>query len=268
MNKPLEAESQAIATIPERAPNIADRMMTLIERAASDPTFDAAKAKTFLEMQIIVMDKQAHIDFAEAKARIKTKLQGIKIVKNRQVAYDLEKGNKAAGQKEAFKYAALEDIDKIVGPMLAEEAISDSYTMEPIGSGWYQVTCRLSKGLHTEETKIPLPLDASGGKNNVQGAGSTFSYGRRYALSASIGLVVVGQDDDAAGGPITDEQAAELKGLLKEAGMDSKRFLKNMNAESVEEIKTKDHARALNSVQAYMYRKEQEAAKKKGANNV
>lgn len=235
-------------------PNAADRMMALIEKMASDPNADADKARAFLDMQITIMDKQAHIDFQAAKSRIKEKLQHIKIVKNRQVAYDLDKNDKSKGQKEAFKYAALEDIDKIVGPLLSEEGISDSYTMTPIGNGWYSVKCLLSKGLYTEETEVPLPLDASGGKNNVQGAGSTFYYGRRYTLTAAIGLVVVGQDDDGAGGPITDEQATEIKMELKESSMDVKRFLKTLGVESVDEIKTKDHARALNSIQAYALR--------------
>lgn len=243
-----------------------ERMMQIIERVASDPNADAGKAKAFLDMQLSIMNTQAHIDFQEAIARIKTKLKDIKIVKTRQVAYDIDKNDKSKGQKEAFKYAALEDIDKIVAPLLAEEGITDSYVMEPIANGWYNVKCRLSKGLYTEEFPVPLPLDSSGGKNGTQGAGSTFMYGRRYSLCAALGVVIQGMDDDGTGGPIDDAQALHIKNLIKESGADTAGFLKYMKTDCVENILFKDYRKATSALEEKIAKSKAEAAKKEKKN--
>lgn len=252
------APGTAIAHVKE--PTTADRMMSLIERSAADPASDPAKLKALLDVQIQIMDKQAEIDFFAAKARLKELLKDIKIVKNRSVGYDIEKGKPEKGQREAFKYVPLEDIDAVIAPLLVEVGITDSYTMDELTGGWYKTTCRLSKGTFTEVTTIPLPLDTSGGKNNVQSAGSTFSYGRRYTLCASIGLVVRGQDDDATGGPITNEQAVELDVALNESGLARDKFLKKFKVEDVRDIKTKDFINATGTITAYVNAQKRKAA--------
>jgi len=60
------------------------------------------------------------------------------------------------------------------------------------------ITCILShREGHREEVTLPLPLDTGGAKSNVQAAGSTISYGKRYTLCAILNLSTRGEDDDA-----------------------------------------------------------------------
>jgi hypothetical protein len=203
-----------------------------------------------------LMAKQAEIEFLAAKSRIKKKLAHIRIVKNKAVLYDLVKNHPEQGQAEAFKFAPLEEIDKHLAPLLAEEDMDLSYTTRPrAGDGGGAVIVgklRHVKG-HWEESEIPLPLDTSGGKNNLQAMGSTNSYGRRYVACNLFNVVVVGDDDDGTGGSIDEAQAKAIKDLLRETKSDLAGFLKYINPKSppnsVEEIPYRSYPKAMGALE-------------------
>lgn len=215
-------------------------------------------------MQMEWEDRQEERDFNNAIERIVGKLAHIRIVKSKSVGYDIDKNDKSKGQKEAFRYTPIEEIEKIVRPLLAEENIRPAYTCKPSGmQGMYEVTCTLKRGRQSTESCIPLPMDTSGGKNNAQGMGSTFSYGKRYALCAALFITTVGEDNDAAGAPITEEQSIEIKQGLMDTGLDTKKFLKTLKIESVDEMATKDYRRAMNLINATRWEQLPENAKGK-----
>jgi len=85
----------------------------------------------------------------------------------------------------------------------------------------YTVTCIISHvDGHSERTTMTAPVDTSGSKSAVQGAGSTVSYLKRYTLEAALGLCESGEDTDAATwGPITDRQAELVARLIEESGV-------------------------------------------------
>ncbi len=237
--------------------------LAIIEKAALLPDLDVDKLERMMQMQMQWEAKEAKKAFDACMTRISARLSLIRIVKTKSVGYDIDKNDKSKGTKEAFKYTPLEDIDKVVRPILNEESMSVRYDTEPSAiAGWHTVIVIMSHAGHTESSKIPLPLDVSGGKNNTQGMGSTYSYGKRYALCAAFNIITVGEDDDGAGGPITDEQAAQIKEGLKETGLDVVKFLKAMKAESVEEIPTKQLTRALATIENKRHLNKKEAEKK------
>lgn len=243
----------------------ADTVFALIEKMMTTPEADVSKLQVLQEIYYKEQDRQAERDFNEALMRVKQDMPIIK--KNRAISYDLDKNDKSKGVKEIAKYATLDEIDKHVAPLLKRESLSLSYDTELKDGGGAVVvgTLRHIKG-HSRKASIPLPLDTSGGKNNVQGMGSTFSYGRRYTLCMLLDIVVIGDDDDGAGGEITNEQAVELDLLLNESGMDKVKFLKLAEAESVQTIKLKNHGRSINAVKAKILTNEREAKKKEQEN--
>ena len=190
-----------------------DRILALIERVALDPGADVGKLSQLMDLRERWRREKAEEAFNAAKGRILIKLADIRIVKNRSVRYE-------AKGRETFKYAPLEDIDKVIGPMLAEEQLDLSFSNETLGEGRMVIRGRL-KHLplgHFEDSTMAAPMDTSGGKNNVQAVGSSNSYLRRYVTCNIFNIVVVGDDDDGAGGPMTEEQAAEILDLMKRAG--------------------------------------------------
>jgi len=218
---------------------------SIIEKVAMMENIDVDKLERMMAMQMQWEERNARKLFDEAKARASAKLKHIKIVKNRSVAYDIDKTNKDKGQKVAFRYAALEDIDKLISPVLGEENIDVSYKIEPNAlPGWHTVVCWLSHAGHREPYPMPMPLDTSGGKGNAQAMGSTQMYGMRRALCGAFNLIPVGLDDDGMGGAIDDSQAANIKQMIKDSGADTAGFLKYMGVPNVEEIMFKDYRKA------------------------
>jgi hypothetical protein len=210
-------------------------VLALIERLALDPSADVEKLERMMAMYERLKAKEAELAYNAAKGRILKKLAGIKIVKNRAVVYEIDKGKPQKGGCEAFKYAPLEEIDKHLRPLLAEEDMDLSYSDEPREGGDILIRGRLKHlpGGHYEDSFMPAPLDTSGGKSNVQAVGSTNSFLRRYVVCNIFNIVVAGDDDDGSGGTIDEAQTETILDLLKKAKVGPK-FLKYMKAQSVE----------------------------------
>ena len=102
-------------------------VLALIERAALDPRAGVEKLERLTAMYERLKAKEAELAYNAAKGRILKKLAGIKIVKNRPVLSDIDNG-KQRGAVEAFRYAPLEEIDKHLRPLLAEEEMDLSYS--------------------------------------------------------------------------------------------------------------------------------------------
>src|ERR1700756_59802 len=229
-------------------------VLALIERVALDPRADVEKLERMMAMYDRLKAKEAELAFNAAKGRILKKLAGIKIVRNRPVLRESEKGKFQKGTPEAFKYAPLEEIDKHLRPLLAEEEMDLSYSDEPWEGGGILIRGRLKHlpGGHYEDSFMPAPADTTGGKSKVQAVGSTNSFLRRYVACNIFNIVVVGDDDDGTGGTVDEAQTKTILGLVKKAKVGPK-FLKYMKAQSVEEAGSLEAAVA--TIAARDYRK-------------
>jgi hypothetical protein len=80
--------------------------------------------------------------------------------------HSIDNGKPHRGSYEAFKYAPLEEIDKHLRPLLAEENMDLSYSDEPREGGEILIRGRLKRlpGGHYEDSFMPAPPDTSGGK--------------------------------------------------------------------------------------------------------
>jgi hypothetical protein len=238
-------------------------VLALIERVALDPRADVEKLERMMAMYERLKAKEAELAYNAAKGRILKKLARIKIVKNRSVLYEIEKGNPQKGTYEAFKYAPLEEIDKHLRPLLAKEEMDLSYSDEPREGGGILFRGRLKHlpGGHYEDSFMPAPLDTTGGKSDVQAVGSTNSFLRRYVACNIFNIVVVGDDDDGTGGIIDEVQTKAILDLVKKAKVGSK-FLKYMKARSVEEagsleaavatIAARDYRKAISTLEEHI----------------
>jgi hypothetical protein len=229
-------------------------VLALIERVALDRHSDVEKLERVMAMYERLKAKEAELAYNAAKGRILKKLARIKIVKNRSVLYEFEKGRPQQGTYEAFKYAPLEEIDKHLRPLLAEEHMDLCYSDEPREGDGILIRGRLKHlpGGHYEDSLMPAPPDTTGGKSNVQAVGSTNSFLRRYIACNIFNIVVVGDDDDGTGGTIDEAQTKTILELLKKAKGGPK-FLKYMKAQSVAEAGSLEAAVA--TIAARDYRK-------------
>jgi hypothetical protein len=250
-----EQSEPPVERLPAASPSdTAPAVLTLIARMALAPRGDVEKLERMITMYESLKAKEAELSYNAAKGRILKKLAGIKIIKNKAALYEIEKGKSQKGTHEAFRYAPLEEIDKHLRPLLAEEDMDLSYSDEPMEGGGLLIRGRLKHlpGGHYEDFFMPAPLDTTGGKSGVQAVGSTNSFLRRYVACNIFNIVVVGDDDDGTGGTIDEAQTKTIVDLIKKARVGPK-FLKYMKAQSVEEAGSLEAAVA--TIAARDYRK-------------
>lgn len=209
----------------------ADNIMNLIGRLAADPTIDIDRVERFMEMHQRTVERAAKGAFAAALSLAQPKFPVI--VQRGTISTD-------KGKTIQSRFAKWEDINEAIQPILAEHGFALSFRTER-GGDQVIVTCILShSGGHSEQTTLPLPLDLSGSKNNVQGVGSSISYGKRYTATSLLNITSRGEDDDGQaagqGEVITDDQAETIRELIGQTKSNVTAFLAYLGAPSIPDI--------------------------------
>jgi len=227
------------------APTVAN-FLSVISEAALNPSIDPAKMMALLDVQERMMNKQAELDFNAAFFQLQDDLP--RITKDASIKHK----DKATGKDNIIaQYASYEHIDSVIRPLLAKHGFAIRFNSKQIGNNITVFGTISHRGGHSVTDEIPLTIDSSGAKNNVQGVGSTIAYGKRYLVGMLLNLVFEGEDDDGDGGgfiPITPEQAEEISNLLKETKSDVAAFLKWLGADTVEKVNINDYDKAISTL--------------------
>lgn len=232
------------------APSVS-RFLEVISIAARDQNVDVAKLHGLIDVQERLLNKQAEINFNNALADMQAVMPTIK--KDGRIVHK----DKVTGKDVVIStYAKYETIDKVIRPLLQQFGFSLRYNTKTI-DGKIIVTGTLAhRDGHSITDEIPLTIESGGAKNNVQGVGSTISYGQRYLVKMLLNLVFEDEDDDgqkAGFVAISDDQASEIKGLIERlsksgVSIDVKKFLEYVGSESVDMIALKDYDRAIQAL--------------------
>ena len=215
-------------------------MMAVIERAAADPGIDAAKMMALLDVHERILNKQAEAAFNSAKLRMKADLP--KIGKNKE------------NSQTSSRYCNLEKIKDMVDPVLSQHGFDVSYenyfpSVDRVG-----VTCVLVHELgHKQKNSVELPLDNKGikgmtNKTDVHAAAASITYAQRYALCGVLGITTGEKDGNSINDEfaiIENDQAVEIDLLIRETKSDKERFLKWIEADSVQTILAKNYDKAM-----------------------
>jgi ERF superfamily len=225
-------------------------LLQAIVALAKDPSVDVNKLQALLDMQRGMESRAAEAEFNRDFIAMQERLPRIK--KDGSLLYPVNKNQPDGPQRLVSKYAKWETIDEAIRPILKDHGFALSFTTAPRtgdGGGLIVTAILRHRAGHSTETPIPIPLDTSGGKNNIQGYGSALSYGKRYAATAALNVIAEGEDDDGklAGMKfITAEQVAELGALLKETGSDEARYLQILGVARLDNIEAGAWAAARN----------------------
>lgn len=248
----------------------ADAFMVFLERAAADPAIDVGKMKEILGMKKEVLIEQRIASFNRDFMAARMEMPRVK--KDGNLEYPVDKTKPDGPKRKISGYAKYETIDKAIRPVEIYHGFSRSFSTAPRQGegGGIIVTCHLlHKDGHHIEAAIPVPLDTSGGKNNLQGYGSSFSYGKRYTTTMVWDIITDGEDDDGnaafAEAPIDDAQFKAFQELIEENGVDVAKFCAFLKVESLRAIPNKLYPKAMADLKANIAkRKEKEAAAKQG----
>ena len=246
------ADEAAVAVAPASETGA---ILQMIERAAKDPNVDIDKMERLFRMKL---DMEARASKSAYLAALADMQPNLPVITKHGVINKNEKdasGNKTGKQEAMTKYAKWEDVVEGITPKLAEHGFSLSFRVAQPSLDRIVVSAVLGhREGHTEETAISLPIDSSGAKNNVQGWGSSVSYGKRYTAFALLNISARGEDDDGkkAGEPeyITDEQASQIRDRIDEVGADIEKFCAYFEIEGIAKIPAQHFQRALDALNA------------------
>lgn len=190
-------------------------MIDSINQVLTNPNASVDTIEKMLDMQERIMNRNAEAAFNIALAEMQPKLPAIK------------PEGKAHNN---VRYARFEDIQKAIGPLLAEHGFALSFKTGQIEKGISITAILRHREGHSDETTIVLPSDGSGNKNSVQAVGSSVSYGKRYTATALLNLNVAGEDDDGnlagIGELVTQSQIEALQTLIEDTETDIEQFCK------------------------------------------
>jgi hypothetical protein len=171
--------------IVEAAPN-SSSLMTFIERAARDDSFDINKFEAMLRMHRELADQQARQAFNAAMARVEAEIGPVL----------RDRLNPGVNRK----YATLEAMDAVARPVYSQHGFSVRFGCSPSSRPeWMRITCTVShEGGYSEQNYLDGPVDVQQGaraRSQVQAVGSTITYLRRYLLQMAFNIVL--SDDEA-----------------------------------------------------------------------
>ena len=213
--KDKKAPSTAVAKAePQRAvakaePKEPASMLAVIARAAADPRCNPENMRMMLDMQKEIVAEEARMAFNEDFIAMQLDLPVINAKGRIEILKKGSDGQRIKGRdpvEQSTPYATFNEMNRITKPILQKHRFALSFLTDQGTDGRLIVKGVLKhiRG-HQETTTLSLPLETSGSKNNVQGFGSSMSYGKRYATIALLNLVseaMEDRDDDgtAAGG--------------------------------------------------------------------
>ena len=225
-------------------------MLSVLANAASDPKCEPAKMRELYAIHKEMAQDQAKIEFVQDFAGLQA--ENLHINAKGKIVIPPKDGK--AGQ--STPYAKFNDINKAIKPLLQKHGFTLSFETEPSPDGARLIVKGLlaHKGGHQRTTAFPLPAEVSGSKNNVQGWGSSMSYGKRYCTIALLNLTseaMEDRDDDGVGGhetAISADQLKELSTKMTAANITEDQFCAVYKIEKVEQLSASKLANALDRI--------------------
>lgn len=225
--------------ITDQLPAVADPMVSMIERVATNPKVPLERLERMLSMKERMedraredADRQARREYFSAMAKCQAELPVV--TKNR------------ANTHTKSRYADLAAIEEQAMPIIHRYGFGVMF--QPAGyndKGELQIKWKIThEGGHSESDVAGVPVDNAGSQGKVnktgtQAFGSTMTYGRRYLL-CNLFNISTGDDNDgsavAVGETVSEEDILDLQALIDEVRADLPKFLQVMGVEYLDDL--------------------------------
>jgi hypothetical protein len=138
-------------------------------------------------------------------------------------------------------YALWDDTNRMIKPVLAKHGFGLSFRITQTDAKITTTAVLSHVAGHREETSFSATIDSTGSKNNVQGWGSSFAYGKRYTGTAILNITTRGEDDDGAKAGETSGHATveTISALIKESASSLTWFLEHYSVETIDDLNGK-----------------------------
>jgi len=202
-----------------------------------------------------VTKREAALEFNRALTAFQAECPAIGKNKTAQIAT-------RSGGSYSYQYAPLEEIARIVKPLLIKHGFSYGWASSVDGA---MLTCictlRHVNG-HSESAPFTLPVDNPSAMSPQQKMGAALSFAQRKTLESVLGLNTTEEDSDGVARevdptPISDDQLTELEDLMEEIGADRARFLRFLAVPKLGDLPATRFQEAKNALKAKKNRKAQ-----------
>jgi hypothetical protein len=241
---------RTVVRLPTAAASEATTLISVIDRAIATGA-DIDQIERMYALYERASARAAKSSFTAALMQAKALMP--KIIKTGTIEGNVKDDRGAkVGKAKQSTYAKWEEVCAQIEPVLAANDLVLTFETAQPAADRVSVTAVITHvDGHAERSQLALPIDTGGAKNNVQGWGSSVSYGKRYAAFALLNLV--GHDDkDTDGVPpsqfITEEQEATLRDLLEATEADLPKFCGYFKIEKLPDLKASDFDRAVSAL--------------------
>lgn len=206
-------------------------LISVIERAARDPSIDIDKMERLLAMQEKIFERNAEGAFNVAMTAAQAEMGPISA--------------DATNPQTRSMYASYAKLDKRVRPIYTRHGFALSFDEgKSERPDYVMVLCHVSHTAgHSRIYKAEMPADGKGAKGGdvmtkTHAVGAAKSYGKRYLLKDIFNIAVGEEDTDGneALPVITEKQVADLEALVSEHGGNRNRLLKFLKLRSFAEL--------------------------------
>lgn len=263
MSEIIHGTANPTQTLPIVASSNETALISMLERAARDPSIDIDKMERIWKMVEASRDREAKTSFDDALAQMHPELPVIRKNGTIEIRAKDSKGERTGPVIQSSKYPKWEDINEAITPVLAKFGFALRFAPGVADDGKVKITATLSRGGHREESWIPLPHDSTGSKNAIQAVSSSTSYGKRILATSMLNITTRGEDDDGkaseASEYITEEQVAELTKLIVDTGGDVAKFAEFAKVENLGCIYASRYEAAVEAVKRAAAQRQQAA---------
>ena len=227
---------EVVAQLPATTSDVG-ALMSVIERAAADPTFDPGRLMQLLEVKERWEATEARKAFVADMAEFKKNPPVI--FKNKHVGFKA----KNSDARTDYDHATHAEVTYKIIAGLAQHGFSHRWiTTQP--NNQVQVECVITHRLgHSESFSMVAPPDTSGMKSPVQAIASTKTLLERYTLLGGTGLSTTDLPDaddlteaDDESQYVGEGQLANIKALLTETNASEESFLRVIKADALHKI--------------------------------
>jgi hypothetical protein len=210
-------------------PSVGQMMQDFIARGVTADNVAAFERLVALKERLD--DKQAEREFALAFISLQKEMPEVHATKS----VPDKQGNVK------FRFAPYEEIMSAVKPMLEKHGFTVTFSMD-FKEGRVIQTCTLMHvGGHSRSNQFMARIGSGPpGASECQADGAASTYAKRFALCNALNITVEsdtdGQDARNEGAPITFDQVAYLKELVRDTKSDEAAFLRFAGASKYEEI--------------------------------
>ena len=255
-NKPPAVRGKAKVAEPASSATIS----TALVAAASNPQVDAAKMKALWDLHKEIKAEEARVAFLHDFHAMSRKMPIID--KNGRIVIEAKPGKRG----QSTSYPKYDEVHEVLKPLLDEFNFIMDHATEPneAGDRINVVSYLRHTGGHETRTVFPLPAETSGSKNNVQGWGSSNSYGKRYNTINLLNINSKAPEDkdrDAHAAeddqppktakPLDAEQLAKLRAAIKFCGVGENKFCEKYEIEKVADLPVGHFNEAMKACQDY-----------------